>query len=681
MSVSPFATNGTIAEYGIVLSISEEAINRQFKLLYDKEIEAGVALPSPPGMEEDGAAPPPPAKYLINHDVEIHVAVPGHGKELVMDYEQGIVGHIKCPKISLRDSGKANTGRISFTFERVEGAEVPDSMFYYWVGVGNNAELYPKPINGYTMSWDVNFGCAEIQNITEELINPARDEKSPEALHSDVIKVLEAVPSELFTVSSIFCMFSSAQISDSFEIVDENGQALSEALNNVLQTKVAGYFSVLQKRVKPGRATPDHPFVLGYGLSQKLADITKIIPGAKPEDTPLYFVPKSYIMSVTPGKDPKYSNGTLNFCMATWRPDGMAQRDPNHLDRSKNGNAGKLDQTFFDLTRTSEHDGVVGFCRDLLFDQFLVPEIEKAYFIDIEKVIRETFESQLMNATPLSSSNEVKLSQSFSPPRWNHLHKTKMQGDNGSTVEGSSSLTVIWDSDLQMNPNIDAKHASRRTRVIVVSHVKQDYEFSVKSTLADASVTSKTGLDMMYKHVLNISAGDGGKLDIQNDEVNSRIPEKDKDGSLVFIAGTRGEDQYGAYLTTSDDSEFDNSLKAIPGLGYLGKLVADELRPVWKEMVAVVKQCLELQANIWITDASSHLSKEFDDKWRTGLKSISNKIILPAGNVFNFSGIDVDPQGNMYAHVNYASGAENVTQIIDDPNTGDTPVIANGKPN
>jgi hypothetical protein len=154
------ATPGTLAEYDIVLSISEEAINRQFKLLYDKKIPEGSALPPPPGMEAEGIAPPPRSKYLINHDLEIHIASEGLDGKPEIDYEEGIIAHIKCP-----NSGTSNKGRIEFEFQRDESADKPDSVFAYWVGKGKSAQIKSQVINGYTMSWEVDVGQKNIQDI------------------------------------------------------------------------------------------------------------------------------------------------------------------------------------------------------------------------------------------------------------------------------------------------------------------------------------------------------------------------------------------------------------------------------------------------------------------------------------------------------------------------------------
>jgi hypothetical protein len=155
MAVTP----GTIAEFDIVLSVSEEAINKQLNLLYIKEIKSDD-LPVPTKVKN--AAPAAPAKYLINHDLEIHL----EDEDGELDMEAGISGHIKCPKISFTDVPAPNdfrTARMSFTFEQVKDATKPDSTYSRWV----KGKPKRTPINGWTMSWLVKLGRKDIQNVME----------------------------------------------------------------------------------------------------------------------------------------------------------------------------------------------------------------------------------------------------------------------------------------------------------------------------------------------------------------------------------------------------------------------------------------------------------------------------------------------------------------------------------
>ena len=139
--------------------------------------------------------------------------------------------------------------------------------------------------------------------------------------------------------------------------------------------------------------TPDHPYVLGYGLSQKVPDLKQVNPDATPDSTPKYFVPRSYQMTVTPGytwnraqrQDSKYTRGTLNFCLLTFREDNDPNpvRKPEKTIIAQNANSGKLSQNLFDLTETSENDGVMGFAEDLMLAKFFGPLLANAYHINV----------------------------------------------------------------------------------------------------------------------------------------------------------------------------------------------------------------------------------------------------------------------------------------------------------
>lgn len=51
---------------------------------------------------------------------------------------------------------------------------------------------------------------------------------------------------------------------------------------------------------------------------------------------------------------------------------------------------------------------------------------------------------------------------------------------------------------------------------------------------------------------------------------------------------------------------------------------------------------------------------EYENRWKAGITSVKNKVILPAGNVFSFSGVDIDTKGNLYTHISFSRGTEGV---------------------
>ncbi|KUJ19605.1 uncharacterized protein LY89DRAFT_496240 [Mollisia scopiformis] len=666
------ATPGTLAEYDIILSISEEAINRQFQILYDKKIdEKGGALPPPPGMEQDGVAPPPPSKYLINHELEIHLAEEGLSGQPEIDYESGIIGHTKCPKVSFKDSGTSNKGRISFEFERVETAKEPDSVFKYWVGKGKAAETRSQVINGYTMSWEVNLGQKNIQDIAGELLNPAESNSSPETLHPDAVKAITPLANEHFTIASIFCIFEAAQIADSFRLFDAESKPLPDVFHTSFMTKVAGYFSLLQRKIKPGRATPDHPFVLGYGLSQTLPTIPSRQPNAIPDSTPKFFIPRKYNVTVTPGQGSNFTAGTFNFCILTHRDENQPGRDPVRSDPSKNLNAGKLDKTFFDLTRTREHDGLMAFARDLIFDNFLCKEVANSFFIDIEAIFKKAMDKGSIDSSEYKTTPSMNLSSQ--PPSWSKKQTAELSGkikrmllDDKQNVTGFSKLDVSWQSDLQTNPNIEEKDARRHAQLIFTSQVKEDFDFVDVGFISDDKLFAH--VDMIYKYVLNISPGTGGLVDITKDDKASSLPVRETSGKLKLIQAERKDGEYGAYFTTTKKTaaltDLWNNLKSV---------LPEQFQSFFVDV-------LDAMEKAWAVKIADTAIAEYENKWNAGITSIKNKVILPAGNVFNFSGVDVDSQGNMYTHVSFSNGGEKIKKTHGDLKSGDKPMVGGEKP-
>jgi hypothetical protein len=166
-----------------------------------------------------------------------------------------------------------------------------------------------------------------------------------------------------------------------------------------------------------------------------LPDINDVQPGADSKSTPKFFIPKSYNVTVTQG-DAKYTQGTFNFCILTHRDaDGEPKRNPDRTDPTKNLNAGKLDQTFFQLTKTSEHDGLMAFSRDLIFEKFLCREVANSFFIDIRDIFKKAMSQGSIDRTsivgPNSNLNDPKAGR---PPSWTQRQEVNMEGNIGRTL-------------------------------------------------------------------------------------------------------------------------------------------------------------------------------------------------------------------------------------------------------
>ena len=149
---------GSVANYDIILSITQDTINDQLRLLYDKVIPGPGGSLLPPTATGSKQVKRP--KYLINHDLEIH-PTDEFGDE---NPDIGISAHLECPTITFHDVKTPfdyRTARVAFKFRRDESASTPDSRYTITKG----GVRYHADLNGYTMSWNVSLGRRDIQDV------------------------------------------------------------------------------------------------------------------------------------------------------------------------------------------------------------------------------------------------------------------------------------------------------------------------------------------------------------------------------------------------------------------------------------------------------------------------------------------------------------------------------------
>lgn len=78
----------TIAEYDVVLSISQDAINKQLQMLYDHKLENTFV---PIQSEVEGGTPAAVPKYAINHEwmIQVETYVDRKTKKVKLDLATG----------------------------------------------------------------------------------------------------------------------------------------------------------------------------------------------------------------------------------------------------------------------------------------------------------------------------------------------------------------------------------------------------------------------------------------------------------------------------------------------------------------------------------------------------------------------------------------------------------------
>jgi hypothetical protein len=161
---------GTLEGYDQVISISQEAINRQLEVLYQTELDQ----PTPNG-----------ARHLINHEMHFHKRITEEENEWVE--EQGIDAYVCCPRIELGGETVTDKGErfrvavIRFKFrqreewEAGEDTEKPrDSILCYEYkrlvrGERPNLEYPYVIINDWEISWETLIASEDIQSVMEGL--------------------------------------------------------------------------------------------------------------------------------------------------------------------------------------------------------------------------------------------------------------------------------------------------------------------------------------------------------------------------------------------------------------------------------------------------------------------------------------------------------------------------------
>ncbi len=164
---------GTLQGFDQLLSISQEAIQQQLKMLYVTEVDPPI---------KNGPT------HLINHEMSFHLSAihPKTGKTYFQ--KDGIDAYVCCPKIELggqsmndeEGEDKYRIAVIRFKFrkaedwevteEQVEAGKKRDSIFTYELTYpdddGNYVTEYPEiNINGWEISWDTLLDRKDIQDV------------------------------------------------------------------------------------------------------------------------------------------------------------------------------------------------------------------------------------------------------------------------------------------------------------------------------------------------------------------------------------------------------------------------------------------------------------------------------------------------------------------------------------
>ncbi|KAF2133763.1 hypothetical protein P153DRAFT_380945 [Dothidotthia symphoricarpi CBS 119687] len=679
-----------LANYDIVLAISNEAINAQFEELYRKELPEDLL---PPDFEPgDQVALPRPSHY-INHDFKVLIKEDGVEDEQEL---QGIDGHIKCPVVTIHPE-KSGVAIVSLTFEHDESVsetDKKDSFLQHLVVEKRQASINRLNINGWTFSWECSIAIKDIDDVMADLVGPAEDQEQQVQLPNETINKLKKrfdtepqneVDVSVFTASSIFCMMQAVQMTNSFDIKTPDGYEWPKKLSTAqmqfsiatAKTMVVDHFKNMREAaIKNGKdvshlPTANNPFVLGYSIRQEIPKLKDLNMNADPTKTPRYFIPRKVDCTTTASPGNKYTAGTLNFCMFTHREDESS--DAGSIDIG----TVKFPETFFQklsirggLMGSSKgkqggHDGIMGFSRDIFCKRWLTETVAQPFVADDSKY-SDAFKPMLSGlASPTSSP--------WRKPLQNSSVREVMKGlEYGGVVTGvmlpdfsvgekdlsikrsytgTSRATVRYTSDfLSYTPEQRQESDLRRSLYLDLRVWNEfDLQLSLQKTtflgflFGESPIRNLIGVGdsdnkeyttmikafyrSNFKIGYTLSPGQGGIWSMSKDNDRTTFPGKTAPAKVIDC--------------TNDSSE---PWKNFSGDGfnlYSQKFDVAKERDMPNELLEIAK------------DWYGNQNLEIENAVENVLKSIKNAVIMPAGNVLQFKGLDCDEEGNVYSTVDY----------------------------
>ncbi|KAI5808272.1 hypothetical protein DFH27DRAFT_650781 [Peziza echinospora] len=683
----------TFSGFDIVVSISEEAINGQLLKLYTTALEERMIPPS----KLKSFKPLPPTKYLINHQFSLHLINKAKSTpENVVYRTTGIDGFIHCPKVRFRpeeyDSANGNAMdkykkaylEIKFKKDETTGA---DSIIKYLDQ--DTAEVETVVLNDCTMMWGVKIARKDVEDVMRDIIDPAHNSSSPAAAGKQVTeKLMHYVDSQIYTVSTIFCLFEEKSMKDSFLLLDAQRKPILNSALSDARNQVSLFFGEMTDQWKQNKGTPyattENPYILGYGISQKRVDI-KDIGGEGAEtaakNTPEYFKPKQVAMSVTPGEvkaEWMCTSGSLNYCLLTHRdtPEGHEVVDIAEEDL----NAGIITKNFFDVTKTmgrtldpqgnvQGHDGIMAFSKGI-FSGLWLRSIAENLLLDpssasYKALIATGLQKQTHEvAITLGTSQSTQTASGG----WElkRAWKTGMMeppdgqmkvgpGDKRVFVLGDCRVNVTYTSDTQSITSIkDGITHARRLFFDIEYENKWDYVFQYKSWLANAANNPDDSNDWLKKRVRGFTESDFTAADRWQFVTTCALSLRTK--SLIRVVMKAGA--VGKWVVDVDEGASKNPLKKNTTLIWTKGSADSGDYGNFQELKNFHSYTFEPDSEMVKAALIGWSKSEKDiigDKVLEAFNGLTTTIIMPAGDVFTFAGLDSDDTGNVYTQVNFAN--------------------------
>ncbi|KAK7001515.1 hypothetical protein R3P38DRAFT_3049512 [Favolaschia claudopus] len=632
MSSSP--TVGTLSEMDMVLSVNQAAVNKQFANLYY----------TPDSKNPDQNLINPVLKiYPQKNNVFTHKPEPG---------KVGLTAWIDPPYL---DIGFVDS-TVSSTGDQYKSARFNVPLKCGWADLSSSGGERAFFAN-WIMSWMVNLDSSSITDVETQILTPGA-----KAAVNDVFTTgnAQGLPSNAFLVSSVFCLFENDKIVNSFHIraaqtgvtdaqataaitayaqdaenpladeyvwanqahtvldfsaggvvADPAGQDTFGLITTVMNT-ITTYFGDLGK--DPNNP---NPYVLGYAVQQTIPAPSTAIPE---------MVPATFFFSTTPNASlPDQS--TLNFCML-----GLGTPLNNANDPGKNLNAGIITTSYGALTKESAgSNGTLAFSRNLFDKQYIVKEYVSRF--QVQPPVFNKMTPQIAPASVDDSGSHYNNTENFT-----YDYEYTDEGLDWRRIQrtGTSTLNVTWSSTLSENPTKAFSDDTARELHIQIAgsvHFNIHCWTTVKGPAGgkDGSGPWNDGgnywADANWSASLKLNTGsDGTWAFVPSLAAQSINLPRDSSGNVVFSADHHLE----GWVAFED---------------FLRCVMFDDMMSLY------------FGGMFRLT-----ISESWCDNITNGLKALSTKVIMPAGDVFEFKGIDTDASGNVYTHLTYKSILSGTTQ-------------------
>ncbi|CAM1505030.1 Fc.00g106670.m01.CDS01 [Cosmosporella sp. VM-42] len=651
---------GTIVGYDQLLTISQEAINRQLEALYRSPVRPVIT---------DGP------KYLINHEMRLN-----------SDWGE-IRGYICCPKIEFFGGRTEPTGPES-------SSNFAERGIMNFIGYDTGDGFAEVLINGWELSWDSLIDTQEVADVMKDILNLASSADSNVALSSEAKSGLEAVNSSNFMVSTIFCAMEEKRLIKSLVLRDEQGRPPTdvrdrkgqpvhmEDFKSVIIETLCGEFT---PRLQPGtqaywyrkaaRPTPNNPFILGYTISQEKPQSFVVNPAAAAAriPTPAFFIPKSFRNNITPASSSV--GGSLNYCMLTHRamqPPSFEWRAFSRLP-GEGPNLGEDLETYFQQIKSKavpgSSEGALFFCQDIFVNHWIGSSVAPLFYVPPEIVGRQVVDLIRSRYRHANAAHELSFQEDVQNPEVSlsrdNCYRMKSKLDSKRKIIGRNPLQDPTESiKLKYETEIEITYENLHPLRDDDDDLKRRLKFTIGSyTSAKLIVYRRLATSHFSKFFEKAgSMASGSRVDYLDDSnwEEAYISDVWLNYSHTFEVGTSAANRGSFTVENPKSAHRDDN----------GNLKGYKRRPDWPREPGMFQKT---ESKNWANWFEFAFEEELEQMGRIGeetagraadlfkgaledlVKGLGTAVILPAGDVFMFKGMSCDTGGNVFTSITYAT--------------------------